>query len=586
VLAATTDRLLGPDGLTARSPLFDRRAAIRAWCGQLPAGAPVRDVEALADRLLADPRVVPIDSEASSTIPGAERSFARLTTTEMLTVEQYVLDSALQGRAAGLGLGDPAAVEAALAAAPGLHPEQVTMVRALTGRGDLVQVVVGKAGSGKSHALAAAAQAWAASGLPVLGAAVAARAASELSTATAVPAMTVARLLSHAEHPGPHGTPHGLPERVVLVVDEAGMLGTRPLARLLRHVQHAEGCLVLVGDHHQLPELDAGGGFAALARRLDPILLDTNHRQEQPWERVALDELRTGDVPTALAAYDHHGRLHLHDSVEDQRTALVTAWWNRTNGQPATSLATDLATSLATKLATPTATGGDAPVLMLAARRADVDDLNRRARTLLATHGHLTDPVLQVSVEPGPDAPPGAAPVERCFAVGDRVTARTNHYSVGLLNGQTGTVVAVHPAAGSLDIRTPAGQLRLGPAYLTAGGLDHGYAITIHQAQGLTTDTTLLLGSSGLYREAGYVALSRGRVHNAVHLVEGPDRLAPETEPCQPRPRPTTAHPDHQPDELATSLRTTRAQAMASDLLDTASRTARPAPATAHDRTL
>ena len=131
----------------------------------------------------------------------------------------------------------------------------------------------------------------------------------------------------------------------------------------------------------------------------------------------------------------------------------------------------------------------------------------------------------------------------RRFAVGDQVIARTNHYRFGLLNGQTGTVVAVHPATGSLDIRTPAGQLRLGPTYLTAGGLDHGYAITIHQAQGLTTDTALLLGGSGLYREAGYVALSRGRIHNAVHLVDRPDRLAPETEPCQPRPRPTDCSP-------------------------------------------
>ena len=500
----------------------------------------------------------------------------------MLAVERFVLDTAVAGHGVGAGVADPAAVEAALAARPGLHPEQVAMVSALTGRGDLVQVVVGKAGSGKSHALAAAAQAWTASGLPVLGAAVAARAAHELSTGTGIEALTVARLLAHTEHPGADGLPRGLPQRVVLIVDEAGMLGTRPLARLLHQVHTAGGCLVLVGDHHQLPELDAGGAFAALARRLDPILLHTNHRQEQPWERAALDELRTGDVPTALAAYDQHGRLHLHDTAADQRAALVTAWWDRTTGR----LATNLATELATDLATSTAPGGDGPVLMLAARRADVDDLNRRARTLMAAHGRLEGPVLQVSVEPGPDAPPGAEPVVRRFAVGDRVIARTNQYSVGLLNGQTGTVVAVHPATGSLDIRTPAGPLRLGPAYLAAGGLDHGYAITIHQAQGLTTDTALLLGGSGLYREAGYVALSRGRSLNAVHLAAGPDRLDPDTEPCQPRPRPTTTHADHQPDELAKTLRTTRAQAMASDLLDTASRTARPAPATAHDRTL
>jgi conjugative relaxase-like TrwC/TraI family protein len=588
VLAATADRLLGPDGLTARSPVFDRRAAIRAWCGQLPAGACVRDVEALADRLLADPRVLPVDAGARSPVPGAGRSFARHTTVEMLTVERFVLDTALAGRGAGVGVADPATVQAALAARPGLHPEQVAMVSALTGRGDLVQVVVGKAGSGKSHALAAAAQAWTASGLPVLGAAVAARAASELSAGTGMPALTVARLLSHAEHPGPDGLPRGLPQRVVLIVDEAGMLGTRPLARLLHHVHNAGGCLVLVGDHHQLPELDAGGTFAALARRLDPVLLRTNHRQEQPWERAALDELRAGDVPTALAAYDQHGRLHLHDTAEDQRAALVAAWWDRTTGRPATSLATslatDLATSLATDLATSTAPGRDGPVLMLAARRADVDDLNRRARTLLATHGQLTGPVLEVDVEPGPDAPPGAGPVVRRFAVGDRVIARTNHYRSGLLNGHTGTVVAVHPATGSLEVRTPAGQLRLGPAYLTAGGLDHGYAITIHQAQGLTTDTALLLGASGLYREAGYVALSRGRSLNAVHLLDGPDHLAPETEPCQPHPRPTTAHPDHPRVELVRVLGTTRAQAMASDLLKTTAQIFRPAAAPLRDR--
>ena len=174
----------------------------------------------------------------------------------------------------------------------------------------------------------------------------------------------------------------------------------------------------------------------------------------------------------------------------------------------------------------------------------------------------------------------------RRFAVGDQVIAHTNHYRSGLLNGQTGTVVAVHPATGSLEIRTPAGELRLGPAYLTAGGLDHGYAITIHRAQGLTTDTALLLGGSGLYREAGYVALSRGRHHNTVHLVERPDQLAADPERCQPRLGPKEAAAGIPPDEMVRVLGATRAQAMASDLLDTASRASRAQPATAHDRTL
>ena len=146
------------------------------------------------------------------------------------------------------------------------------------------------------------------------------------------------------------------------------------------------------------------GSPRLLVRRLDPVVLRTNHRQEQPWERVALDKLRAGDVPAALAAYDHHGRLHVHDTVEDQRAALVTAWWEQTSGH----LATELATSRATDLAPPTAPG-DGPVLMLAARRADVDDLNRRARTLMAAHGHLTGPVSRSASNPARTPHPARA---------------------------------------------------------------------------------------------------------------------------------------------------------------------------------
>jgi ATP-dependent exoDNAse (exonuclease V) alpha subunit len=62
-------------------------------------------------------------------------------------------------------------------------------------------------------------------------------------------------------------------------------------------------------------------------------------------------------------------------------------------------------------------------------------------------------------------------------------------------------------------------------AYLAAGGLDHGYALTIHQAQGLTTHHGLVLGSDSLYRESGYVALSRGRLRNDLYLAVRADNL-------------------------------------------------------------
>ena len=167
---------------------------------------------------------------------------------------------------------------------------------------------------------------------------------------------------------------------------------------------------------------------------------------------------------------------------------------------------------------------------MLAARRADVADLNTRARTLMAAAGRLSGPVLHIVLDDDPSVPAGDSGSTRSFAVGDHVIARANHYPAGILNGQTGRVVDVHPHTGSLVVRTATGDIPLGPRFLAAGGLDHGYALTIHQAQGLTTGTALLLGGDHLYREAGYVGLSRGRTHNAVYLADQPDNLTDHIE--------------------------------------------------------
>ena len=99
--------LLGPDGLTERTAVFDRRDVLRAWCGQLPGGAPVQDVERLTDRLLGDPQVVPLDLPADVAVrAGAARSFARHTTTDLLALERGVLATALASQHTGRAVVD------------------------------------------------------------------------------------------------------------------------------------------------------------------------------------------------------------------------------------------------------------------------------------------------------------------------------------------------------------------------------------------------------------------------------------------------------------------------------------------------
>ncbi len=503
-LLRTSAELLSPAGLTARASTFSRPDAIRGWCVRLPQGAAVAEVEALTDRPLAFPDVVALGAgtRRPTQEPGdAARNARRYTIGEMLATEVAVLTAAAAGRCAGVGLADPDDVAAALTARE-LSDEQQAMVRRVATSGAGMEVIVGKAGAGKTSALAAAAEAWRASGVPVLGTAVAARAALAFGEQAGVPAMTVTRLLAALDKPV-GGRLAGLARGSVLIVDEAGMLGTRPLARLLAHVQAADAKLVLVGDHRQLPELGSGGAFRSLAGTLGAVGLSQNRRQAHAWERDALDELRDGDPTRALEEYEAAGRIQRADTGADARAALTASWWQASTG--------------ACRERPPP------EVVMLAVRRTDVDELNLRARTHTRAAGFLAGPSLAVPVGPYTD---------RTFTAGDLVIARRNDYRHHLISGQRGVVTAVDADRGTLTVCIAGRDLSVGAGYVRDGGLDHRYALTVHQAQGLTCQRAMLLGSDALYREAVFVGLSRGRQRNDLHLVERAAPDNPEQEPC------------------------------------------------------
>lgn len=453
--------LLGDAGLTRQSSSFDRRDVLRALAAAHPAGAPVGELRAAATGLLEHPDVVAL----ASTVPAGRR----YTTRGLLEVEARLLDQA----AATLPVpAVPAVVvETALGRRASLTGEQRRMATGLCSSDAAVQVVVGRAGTGKTFALDAARDAWARAGRPVIGAALAARAAAELQAGAGIPATTLDRLLADLDRPGPLA---GLRPGTVVVVDEAGMVGTRRLAHLLERTRRSGAQLVLVGDPRQLPAIDAGGALAALVGRVPTFELVETRRQSQPWERAALAELRAGSVPAAVAAYHDHGRLTLAATAEAARDQLVADWW--------------------------TARAAGTQAAMYALRRADVDDLNRRARLRLDAAGLLGPERIQVA---------GAE-----FAVGDQVLCLRNDRRLGVRNGTTGTLTALDADGLVLDGRT-----RLPAGYLAAGHLGHAYATTIHKAQGATVEQAFVLGSEGLYREAGYVGLSRARARTDLYLV-------------------------------------------------------------------
>jgi ATP-dependent exoDNAse (exonuclease V) alpha subunit len=405
-------------------------------------------------------------------------------------------------------------VRTTITARPTLSKEQREMVERLVTEGDRIAIVIGQAGTGKTFALAAAREAWEASGIPVQGAAVARRAARELTEGAGIDATSIAALLRR--------TRLGLdllPPRCVLVVDEAGMLPTRDLAEVMEAVTAVDGKLVLVGDHRQLPELEAGGCFRGLSLRLPAIRLGENRRQTAVWERRALRQLRDGDVAVALAEYKQHDRLVRGPDAETLRGRLVADWW---------------------------ASGGPEGGMMIALRRTDVRDLNRLGRIAMREAARLSGPELSCGTEP--------------FAAGDVVVMRVNDPRLGVANGDRGTVQSVE--RDSLGIVVRGELVTVDAEYLrrvTPHGdpaIAHGYAVTGHVAQGLTAERAFVLSSDALYREWAYTAMSRGRTLNRLYTLESVARPRDEFAPAIRRARDA---------DVLARLRTSRAQVLASD---------------------
>jgi conjugative relaxase-like TrwC/TraI family protein len=479
------DRLAGPEGLTAQASTFTRPDVLVAL-GTGLAGAGRTELEALADRFLAERAVSVVADRALE-----ERHWS---TPKLLAVEQQLVTSATDRTGEQTAVVSYQAVRDALVAHPTVGTDQQAMVRDLCQGGQGVAVVVGRAGTGKTFALGMARHAWQLDGYRLLASAPTGIATLSLEGEGFEDVATCDRLLGELDRGREQLNP-----RTVLVIDEAGMVGSRKLGRLLEHAEQAQTKVVLVGDDRQLAAIDAGGGFRALRLRLGASELTENRRQHQAWEREALELVRSGLVEEAVAAYQAHDRVVAADSKPAATLALLQDWWatwQQAERDPAQE------------------------VVVLAARRAEVDRLNSACQELLAARGRLGSERLQVG--------------DRQLAVGDRVVCGHNAIAeLGVANGSRGTVTTLDPKARTLTLRLDGSDDRtvtLPRSYLDGRvrgernrRVDLAYATTGHRAQGLTRGRALvrLTGSEDV--NWLYVQLSRARQDTRLYAVVGPE---------------------------------------------------------------
>jgi AAA domain/TrwC relaxase len=456
--------------VTAHTSHFDRRDVIQAVANCLPAGAPGHEVEELADAYLAAPDVIEIATTARG---------QRFTTRAIWELERKALGTVeVMAAREDAAVVSEIVVSRVLAKRPSMKPDQRAMVERLLGGGEGVIVVVGEAGTGKTYALTAAAEGWSATGAELRVAAPTWRAANVLRS-EGLQATSVASLLAEFDRAAARG--EAAPgRRAVLVVDEAGMVDSRNLARLIDHAQEADAKLVLIGDPAQLGEIEAGGLFASIAARTEPIVLDEVIRHRHELEREGAKLIREGAGREALSIYQGAERVTVSDDPLARREAMVEDWWRSYER------------------------GEDA--LMIAKRNAEVRELNALAREQMKTAGKLGGEEIEVG---------GTR-----FAAGDQIITRINDQRQNIYNRERWRVAEVDAESQRLvlvgiDTR---GRVCVDSDYLGRlrerdGGpaIEHAYAATTYQAQGATVDTAFVMADPSMDRQEFYVAASRTR---------------------------------------------------------------------------
>lgn len=453
-------------------------------------------------RLMASNELVTLKPQVIDVETGKAMEPAVFTTREMLRIEFDMARSAqtLSERSGfGVSARNVAAAIKSLETTNSEKPisldaEQTNAVRHVTGA-SAIAAVVGLAGTGKSTLLAAARLAWESENRRVVGAALAGKAAEGLEDSSGIRSRTLASWeLAWASG-------RDLLDRGdVLAIDEAGMVSSQQMSRVLKAVEDAGAKAVLVGDAMQLQPIQAGAAFRAISERVGVAELAGVRRQRDRWARDASGNLARGDVERALDSYAQRGHIAEAETRQEILERIVADWTDARREAVRRSVSEGKEGRLR----------GD-ELLVLAHTNDDVRKLNEALRAVMTGEGVLSGARAFQT-----------ARGEREFAAGDRiiflenarfVEPRAQHLGPQYVkNGMRGTIVSTGDQRRDtvLSVRLDNGR-DVVISEDSYRNVDHGYAATIHKSQGVTVDRTFVLATGMMDQHLTYVSMTRHR---------------------------------------------------------------------------
>lgn len=455
-----------------------------------------------------------------------------ITTPEMVELEKNMIANA--GLEDGKHLIDPKLVYAAIERKKGISDEQIKAVEAACLSPRRVTVIEGTAGAGKSFTMEAVKEAYVDSGYTIMGAALSWNAAQVLSSSIKLDGcLAIEKLVQSLREARASGTDF-FRRPTLLIIDEAGMVGTHHMATILEEtaLSNNKVKVVLTGDSLQVNPVDAGNSLEAIVAYHGTTRIDTIRRQKQDSHRRAVMRFSKREAGKALYPFVHQEAVHWcrdDDAVLNMVVRDFVSYRHHhregVDGRPPKS------------------------ALVLALRNKDVIELNKRIRGIYKRLGLVDAYEVSVDVTDGRDVWSSG------FSVGDEVVLRATGkemivYDIdpkaplddegkwtpnrkGVYNRNAGKIVAIRRSkdpVGSYDFVVDLAGDQPGRVIVNSQKykhpskhrlpMVHNFATTIYGSQGQTVDKVFMLDSPMIEFRLAYVGMSRHREQVEVYLNE------------------------------------------------------------------
>ncbi|WP_371222110.1 AAA family ATPase [Orientia tsutsugamushi] len=324
-----------------------------------------------------------------------------------------------------------------------------------------VRVLRGRAGTGKSYVLAKAHKLATNRGQKVIGIAPTHKAVSELRSKGYTEVYTVKGFLYNRKKI--------FMQDSLIVVDEAGMVGTKAYAELFRVVRNNNCQLILAGDEKQLASIERGGMFEMLSNIFGSHVLVNIRRQSENWSREAAMEFAESNILSGITLLRQNNCVRFDNTLQDSMSKLIYNW-SLSKFKPHEKL-------------------------VITVRNKDVDILNSSIRSLLKANGTLKGTEYERSIDGR----------KKSYMAGDRIIFQKSYKDLQIQNSEFATLTSV--SKNKFIAKTDTGkEVSFDPSEIQ---FKHGYASTVYKVQGASIKDVYVLHNGVSNISSSYVAMTR-----------------------------------------------------------------------------